>query len=194
VARILFVEDDPLIRHSIARLLTSADHEVQAEATAEAGLVTAATFKFDLAILDVGLPKQTGLQCAAALRHGKFIGPIIFLTADDKPATIEAAIALDAYTYVVKPISGAQLLPLIRTALAASDASLKRQDEMVGALNDSRAISAATGVLAERNGWTIDVAFQAIRAMARSKSRKITELASEILENQSKGTDTPNQR
>ncbi|WP_256330433.1 ANTAR domain-containing protein [Variovorax sp. YR216] len=48
------------------------------------------------------------------------------------------------------------------------------------ALTDGREISAAVGMLAERHQRTIDQAFSALRVMARSESRRLVEVASEI--------------
>lgn len=185
MARILFIEDDPLVRYNIARLLSTAGHDVRAHATAKAGIAELATFEIELALLDVGLPDQDGIQCARRLRDLSYAGPIIFLTANDKEETVRAAIDQRAHAYLVKPIAGAQLLPLIETALASSQAMQRQQEKMVAALNDSREISAAVGVLAERNGWSIEVAFEALRTMARSREKKITEVAAEVVDPQS---------
>jgi response regulator NasT len=155
---------------------------VHATATAIAAVAGFPGFEVDLVLLDVGLPAIDGVECARRLRGLKYDGPIIFLTADDSEETVRAAIAQRAYAYLVKPISGAQLLPLITTAMAASQATRLQQDKLVTALDDSRAISAAVGILAERNGWSIEVAFEALRAMARSRQKKITEVAAEILD------------
>jgi AmiR/NasT family two-component response regulator len=181
MARILLVEDDSLIRHNIARLLGSAAHEVRAVATAEAALDCAGSFDLQLAILDIGLPKASGIWCATQLRKAKFSGPLIFLTADDKPDTVRTAIDLEAHCYLVKPITGAQLLPVVGTALAASDMSRRNRETMLDALRTSRVISAAVGVLAERNGWTVEESFEALRVMARSQQMKMIEVADRLI-------------
>ena len=181
MARILFVEDDPLIRHSISRLLSMAGHEVHPKGTAAAAVDELGAFEFELVLLDVGLPDLDGVQCARRMRERKYGGPIIFLTADESEETVRAAINEQAYAYLVKPITGAQLLPLVETALAAFKQTQRQQDKWVAALDDSREISAAVGMLAERNGWSLDVAFEALRTMARSSEKKITEVAAEVL-------------
>ncbi|HEY6355978.1 MAG TPA: ANTAR domain-containing protein [Burkholderiaceae bacterium] len=94
----------------------------------------------------------------------------------------------------MKPITGAQLLPLLATALAASDNAQRQQDKLLAALSDSREISAAVGVLAERHGWVIDVAFEALRTMARSQGRKIADVVAEILQHRDPTKRTPPQQ
>ena len=197
MACILFVEDDPLIRHSISRLLSMAGHDVHPKGTAAGAIEELGAFKFELILLDVGLPDLDGVQCARRMRERKYAGPIIFLTADESEETVRAAINERAYAYLVKPITGAQLLPLVETALAAFEQTRREQDKWVAALDDSREISAAVGMLAERNGWSLDVAFEALRTMARSNEKKITEVAAEILARQStraKGPQRPKGR
>lgn len=181
MARLLLVEDDPLVRHHMNRLLQAAGHEVQAVPTGEAAMALVETFPPELVILDVGLPGMSGIECARRLRRARHDAPLLFLTADESADVVKEAIELGAHAYMVKPVSGAQLLPLVASALAAAMGVKREHERMLGALRDSREISAAVGVLAERNGWSVDKAFQALRTMARSSERKITEVAADVL-------------
>ena len=65
--------------------------------------------------------------------------------ANDNVAAVQIDRALRAapHAYLVKPISGDQLIPMVRSALAAAEADQRQQARMQGALDDSRAISAA---------------------------------------------------
>jgi two-component system, response regulator PdtaR len=181
VAQILFVEDDVVVRHGIARMLEAAGHSVTVAGSGSGALGQAAAREFELAVLDVGLPDFDGIQCAKRLRAAGFAGAIVFLTAYDTPEFVRDSVALRAHAYLVKPITGAQLLPIVQTALAAALDARRQEEKFVEALNVSREISAAVGVLAERHGWTIDHAFQALRTMARSQSRKIADVAIELI-------------
>ena len=180
MARILIVEDDPLIRLGMARLLSKAGHDVCTVADGESALREAAVLAPDLVLLDVGLPGIDGVGCAERLRQRRYTGPLVFLTADDREATVTSAAAMGAHAYLVKPITGAQLLPVVTTALAAAGRLVAEQARMEDALRDSRTISAAVGVLAERHGCNVDEAFERLRTQARQDQRKIVELAAEI--------------
>ncbi|MES2941144.1 MAG: response regulator [Pseudomonadota bacterium] len=190
MARILFVEDDPLVRHGLARVLAVGGHEVRACASLREGLEQAALFATELALLDVTLPDGTGVQCAAALRARGFAGAIVFLTAHGDPAQVEQAMAQGAQGYLVKPVTGAQLLPAIQAALAAARAGERERAALLSAVRNSREISAAVGVLSERHGWSLEDSFAHLRRAARSSGRKITEVAAETLRNKSGSAGT----
>jgi len=180
MARILLVEDDALVRHTFVTLLKSDGHVVVPAATGQAALAAAAVELPDLALLDVGLPDIDGIECAGKLRQMKLQAPIIFLTAYGGAEFVARAIEQGAYAYLVKPLAGNQLLPLVRTALSAALAGQEKEDRLLAALADSREISAAVGMLAERHGWPLDKAFDALRMMARSESRRIVDVAADV--------------
>ena len=70
-ARILVVEDDPALRRGIADALTSEEHRVETAADGDAGLEALSTGEFDLALLDVAMPKRSGFDvCREARRRG----------------------------------------------------------------------------------------------------------------------------
>ncbi|MDE2367715.1 MAG: response regulator [Burkholderiales bacterium] len=181
MARILLVEDDALVRHGISRMLVAAGHELRVASRGAAGVDEAALFDPQLVVLDVGLPDFDGIECARRLRAARYAGPIVFLTADGSPDTVRAAIGLGAHSYMVKPITGTQLLPVVLTALAAADAAHERERRMQTALDDSRRISAAVGVLAERHGTSTTAAFELLRGRARGRSQKVSAAAEEVL-------------
>ncbi|MGZ5786126.1 MAG: ANTAR domain-containing response regulator [Ramlibacter sp.] len=180
MARILVVEDDALVRHAFVTLLKSEGHAVVPAATGHAALAAAASELPDLALMDVGLPDIDGIECAGRLRQMKLQAPIIFLTAYGGDEFVVRAIEQGAYAYLVKPVAGNQLLPLVKTALSAALAENQKERKLLAALSDSREISAAVGMLAERNGWPLDKAFEALRMMARSESRRIVDVAADV--------------
>ena len=180
-ASILFVEDDALVRNAFSLLLRGEGYEVVPVSAAEAALAATASRAFDLVLLDVGLPGVDGIECALQLRAKKVHTPIAFLTAFGGTDFVDRALRCGPHAYLVKPISGEQLIPMVRSALASAEADQRQQARMQGALDDSRAISAAVGVFMERHGCSQDEAFGALRAMARSESRPILELAREVV-------------
>jgi DNA-binding response OmpR family regulator len=181
MARILIVEDDALIRHAFLTLLRSEGHRVVAAPTAHAAVQAATAEMPELVLLDVGLPDADGIECARTLRQLGVQSPIIFLTAYGSADFVARAIEQKAYAYLVKPITGDQLVPLVRTALSTAQLERSKEDKLVSALADSRDISAAVGMLAERHRWTIDQAFAALRLRARSEERRIVDVAVQII-------------
>ena len=116
-ARVLVVEDDPLIRESVIAALRGAGLVVQGaeHGTGIAPLV--ADFRPDLALLDVMLPGEVdGFGLARALRRDRDL-PVIFLTARDAPADRLAGFGTGADDYVVKPFILEELVARVRVVL-----------------------------------------------------------------------------
>lgn len=117
MAHILLVEDDRTIQMALEYALTHVGYEVSVASDGEAGLEAARTCDPDLILLDILLPKRSGLEVARILRASDKDTPIIMLTAldqeDDKIAGLDAG----ADDYVTKPFSTAELLARIRAHL-----------------------------------------------------------------------------
>ena len=180
MSHILVVEDDPLIRHTFRDLLERVGHTVMAVATGHSAIQAVSSGAPQIVLMDVGLPDVDGIALAARLRQLRLTCPLIFLTAHGDADFVSRAITCDPYAYLVKPISGEQLIPIVRTALHAAQAEHAREDKLLTALTDSRQISAAVGMLAERNGCAIEDAFAVLRLMARSEGRRIVDVAIQI--------------
>src|SRR5882672_51294 len=82
--RILVVEDETALRDSLKHDLTAAGHAVDAAADGEEGLYAALEYPIDVAIIDLGLPKLSGLELIRRVRAaGKSFG-VLVLTARDR--------------------------------------------------------------------------------------------------------------
>lgn len=178
--RVLVVEDDALVRQSFRDLLESLGYLVEPVSTGGAALDAADRRTPDLVLMDVGLPDMDGIECALKLRQHRIESPLVFLTAYGRHDFVARALVANPAAYLVKPISGEQLVPVVRTALHTSAAERAREERMVAALSDSRQISAAVGMLAERYRWSVEEAFAAMRLTARSERRTLLEIAAEI--------------
>ena len=117
MASILLVEDDKTIRMALEFALTRAGYEVSVASDGEAGLEAARTGDPDLILLDVLLPKRSGLEVARALRIAGATMPIIMLTALDQESDKVAGLDAGADDYVTKPFSTAELLARVRAHL-----------------------------------------------------------------------------
>lgn len=83
MAHILIVEDEPLIRFLIAKVLMDAHHSVHEVGDGLEGLhaLYATPQAFDLIILDVQMPKMDGFQFLDLLRRQPFYVPVVVVTA-----------------------------------------------------------------------------------------------------------------
>jgi DNA-binding response OmpR family regulator len=113
---ILMVEDDALMRRSLAFNLEQAGYRVSTAANAEDALALVRRDLPDLILLDIGLPGMDGLD---ALRHFKQQAdmPIIFLTSRRRELEQALGLELGADDYVTKPFDLNVLLARIKAVL-----------------------------------------------------------------------------
>ena len=127
--RVLLIEDEAPLRLGLARQLESEGYRVDQAADGEEGLFLLREYPFDLAIVDLGLPKLNGLTVVQRLRADGSALPILVLTArgtwQDKVAGLEAG----ADDYLVKPFEypelAARVKALLRRSLKAVSGALE---------------------------------------------------------------------
>lgn len=183
-ASILLVDDDRLILATMATGLLHAGYEVNTtESVDEAETWLANNPRPDIAIIDVNMPKRTGLELPARLNQLDHI-PFIFLTARSESEINLQANALGAMAYLVKPIDSAQLIPAIETALSrAKDFKQMKsqQQQLQTALDGDRSVSIAIGIIMDQYRINYDEANAMLRNSARSKRLKLIDLATNII-------------
>lgn len=127
-ARLLLVEDQASVRRVLAAGLRAAGYEVLEAANGAAAIECARGEPIDLMVLDLGLPDMNGLEAMRALRCSG-APAFICLSARDDPQAVAESVAEGALCYAVKPISPAQLIPLVRAALARAQELKALRDE-----------------------------------------------------------------
>jgi two-component system, OmpR family, phosphate regulon response regulator PhoB len=120
MSTILLVEDDPDIRHLVSYKLTRGGHDVTETDDGAGALAAARKSVPDLVILDVRMPRMSGLDVCRELRADPRTAhlPIIMLTARARPQDLEQAYAAGATGYIVKPFSPRELLEQVESELA----------------------------------------------------------------------------
>mgnify|MGYP001069380905 CR=1 FL=1 len=115
--RILLIEDDQMIGDSLQKALTQSGYTVDWAKdgnTAEEGLKQQA---YDLALLDLGLPKKSGIEVLNNLRQRKSTLPVLILTARDQISDRVIGLDAGADDYLVKPFDLEELEARIRALL-----------------------------------------------------------------------------
>ena len=117
--RLLVVDDEPLVRWSVAEVL--GDHGYQ---VAEAHDAMSAIHAFcetpdpaDIVLLDLRLPDSDDLRVLSAMRHRSPATPIILMTAYGSPELLEQARLLGAFTVLDKPFEMNELAGIVDGAL-----------------------------------------------------------------------------
>jgi CheY-like chemotaxis protein len=122
MTRILVADDDRTTRLLLSETLRAQKYTVVAVEDGATTLKKLKGSKFDLALLDVWMPKMNGLEVLAKLRNAKTRPKVIVMTSDDTPQTLLSAIREEAYTYVAKPIDPQALVILVKETLAKKSA------------------------------------------------------------------------
>ncbi|MGD9739902.1 MAG: response regulator transcription factor [Bauldia sp.] len=116
--RILIVDDDDMLRDSLAeQLALHEEFRVAQAATGKAALAAVKAEQTDLVVIDVGLPDIDGREVVKQLRANAFRAPIVMLTAHDSEADTVGGLEAGANDYVTKPFRFAVLLARIRAQL-----------------------------------------------------------------------------
>ena len=115
--RILIVEDEPSLSEQLRSSLTQAGYAVDLAPDGLEGQYLATEYPYDLAIVDLGLPKLTGVELIASLRERQIVLPILILTARshwrDKVEGLEAG----ADDYLTKPFQMEELVARVNALI-----------------------------------------------------------------------------
>ncbi len=114
--RILVCDDDPQIRRALSLILRDAGYEVLISSNAEQALDRAAVAGPHLAIVDLLLPDEHGIELCRRLREWSEM-PILVLSAVGDEQTKIDALRAGADDYVTKPFAPGELVARVRAAL-----------------------------------------------------------------------------
>jgi two-component system alkaline phosphatase synthesis response regulator PhoP len=124
--RILIVEDEPDMVLGLKDNFEFEGYEVLTASDGVTGLERAREKKPELVILDIMLPRLSGLEVCKTLRGEGFEAPIIMLTARGQEIDKVVGLELGADDYVTKPFSIRELLARVRAILRRTDGSKRR--------------------------------------------------------------------
>lgn len=126
--RLLVVEDEKSIAEAIQALLADKGYSVDLAFDGDDGLEYILTGLYDLVLLDIMLPKRSGLSVLKRVREAGLETPIIFLTAKSQTYDKVNGLDLGADDYITKPFEADELLARIR--LRTRQSSLIRANQL----------------------------------------------------------------
>ncbi|MGE5304828.1 MAG: response regulator transcription factor [Alphaproteobacteria bacterium] len=118
--RILVVEDDKKIASFVVKGLTQAGFAVDLAGDGEEGANLALAVPYDLAVVDIMLPKLDGLALIARLRGEKILTPVIILSAKRSVDDRVKGLQLGGDDYLTKPFSFTELLARVHALIRRS--------------------------------------------------------------------------
>jgi len=122
--RLLIVEDDAPLASGLTRILAAEGHAVEVASRGEQAVLAASRERFDLVILDIGLPQMDGFEVLRRLRAARSDAPVpvLVLTARDAVDDRVRGLDLGADDYMVKPFAMPELTARVRALLRRSQA------------------------------------------------------------------------
>jgi DNA-binding NtrC family response regulator len=127
MARILIVDDQEMMRDSLAATLAREGHEIVAAGDGPAAISRLEGSRFDLLITDLKMPRMTGIELLTEARKLRPEMPVVMMTAFATVQTAVEAMRLGAYDYIQKPFDGDEIKILIDRTLEHSRLKLENQ-------------------------------------------------------------------
>jgi DNA-binding response OmpR family regulator len=122
--RILVIEDDAKIASFIRRGLVQERYAVDTAADGPEGVLLAEGTAYDMVILDLMLPRLTGMQVLQSIRHIRPKVPVLVLTARESVQDMIAALDAGADDYMRKPFDFSELTARVRSLVRRGDSSV----------------------------------------------------------------------
>jgi two-component system alkaline phosphatase synthesis response regulator PhoP len=144
MAKILIVEDEQPIAELIALNLQMAGFQTDHAPDGEKAFAMIQAKKYDLVLLDIVLPKMTGIDLLPKIAGHKI--PVIFLTSKDSVRDKVGGLSLGAEDYITKPFESAELVARIKVVLRRQEKPkkvLKFEDYTIDL--DSRTVKNKSG-------------------------------------------------
>ena len=133
--RILIIDDEPLMRISIADALKAEGYQVKVAATGPEGVDFIKKEQFDIIVSDLRLPGLDGLQVLQTCREVSPRTGVIVITAHGSVETAVEAMKIGAYDYITKPFSMDELLLIVKRLvkmLELEDENRSLREELEG--------------------------------------------------------------
>jgi len=167
-ARILTVEDDPLVRADLRLVLEDAGFEVCADARdGVEAIALAARHRPDLVLMDLGLPVVDGVEATRRIRSDLDV-PVVALTGHTSGEFLGRALEAGASDHVLKPFGAEGLVATLRSALARhserrvaveAEAEAERRHHLImieSMLRDGFSQREIESALRRANAWSDD--------------------------------------
>lgn len=115
--KILIVDDEKLVRWTLAQKCAEYGYQSVEAGTAEEALRVLQSESPDAILLDVHLPDKSGMEVLAKLKESGETRSVIMMTADPRLDDVKAALRLGAYDFISKPINFEELEVTLQNAL-----------------------------------------------------------------------------
>jgi len=117
---ILVVDDDRGLSLALSTLLKAVGHAVETAGDGPDALALLREHDFDIVLLDIGLPKMSGLDVLAQARAFATPPLVIMMTADDTPETVLESVRRQAFKFLRKPFPPNSIVEVVHDAVRSA--------------------------------------------------------------------------
>lgn len=117
MSRVLIIEDEYALAAALSTVVRRLGAEPVVAASGQGGIERAQKQRFDLVLLDIGLPDMSGLKVLSVLREQPEPPPVLIITAHGTLENALEARRLGAHDYFLKPLNLAEMQPCLRALL-----------------------------------------------------------------------------
>lgn len=199
-ACILVLDKDVATRQKLHELLTDAGYDTVGVGDAITARASCRDSKPALVLMETHPADDSDFGLMRWLLSEHQV-PVVLMDDTDNPKKAHQAARYGGYGYLLKPFAATQLIATVEIALLSHRQWLElhqRDKEINHILNTNRQISTAVGILMERHRLGDTESFEYLRSTARSRQRKLEELAREVVaatrELNLSSVDNPGQR
>lgn len=114
---ILVTDDDPASRETFRDIFEPAGYRTLLAESGEQAIDIVRENHVDLALLDMHLPRLTGLETMAIVREIKGVLPMILISGDQDESLLRRALSAQAYCVLAKPVSKSYVIYIVSRAL-----------------------------------------------------------------------------
>ncbi len=119
--RLMLVDDAPIIRLKLKNILVSRGYEVVGEASnGVEALAKYKELKPDLVTMDIVMPEKDGVEALRDILQYDEKAKVIMVTAIDQRSSLQEAVKIGAFDYIVKPFEDDRVIEAIQRALMTS--------------------------------------------------------------------------
>lgn len=149
-ATVLVVDDEPAVARATERILSQQGYQVTIAIGGREAIAKAQLTSFDTIISDLAMPDVDGRMLLRSVRASDLDVPFVFLTGSPDLASAIEAVEYGAFRYLVKPISGRELIGVVNRAIGWRRLARVRR-EAAHELDEGRPISDRAGLEARFN-------------------------------------------
>ena len=190
--RVLIAEDEQLIIFTLRGQLEERGCEVVGIAkNGKDAIALCRSEQPEVVLMDIQMPEMDGIEATRQIMQ-EHPTCVVMLTAHGSPSYVEKAEAAGAMAYLVKPVSGEQLLPALEMAQRRFKDFVSLQKEMAElqeSMEARKLIEKAKGLLMQRAGLNEADAFKRLQKLAMDRRQPIKTIAEKVIGAAAASTD-----